>query len=202
MRTSVFILFLSALVAVGCSKASDSKPSGTSDAADKFQKRTVRAEESKIEFVVTKKPKGKYDGGFKSIGVNINPFPTNDNDLVKCKIDVGIDTYSLWADDPKLAALLKSPDVLDVAKYPKVTFVSSRIEAEKSGENTHKITGDMTVHGKTKTITVPAKVAVTPEVVTITSHFKINRHDFDISYGKGQIDDDVTIKAELRVAKP
>jgi polyisoprenoid-binding protein YceI len=201
MRTSVFILFLSALVAVGCNKASDSKPSGTSDAGDKFQKRTARAEDSKIEFVGTK-PKGKHDGGFKSFSLNIRPIPTKDDDFVKCKIDVDIDTYSLWADNPKLTGHLKSPDFFDVKNFPKIMFASSRIEAEKSGANTHKITGDLTMHGKTKTITVPAKVAVTPEAVTVESQFKINRHDFGISYGKGEIDDDVTIKAELRVMKP
>jgi polyisoprenoid-binding protein YceI len=199
MRMSVFVLFLSALAVVGCNKASDSKPSGTPGGGDKYRA-PARAEGSKIEFVGTK-PEGKHDGAFKSFSVSITPIPTKDDDFAKCKIDVDIDTYSLWADDPKLTAHLKSPDFFEVQKYPKAKFVSSSIEAEKSGDNTHKITGDLTLHGKTKTITIPAKVAVTPEAVTIHSQFTINRRDFGISYGKGKIHDDVTIKAELKEAR-
>jgi polyisoprenoid-binding protein YceI len=202
MRTSVFVLLLSALVAVGCSKATDSKSPGpqTNSGTPGGDKSGTPAggPVDKIEFVGTK-PEGKHDGGFKSFTVNVAPIPKED--LAGCKITVEIDTDSLWADNPKLTAHLKSPDFFEVRKYPKATFVSSSVEPQKSGDSTHKITGDLTLHGKTKTISFPAKVAVTPETVSITSQFTINRHDYGISYGRGKVHDNVTIKAALRVAR-
>jgi polyisoprenoid-binding protein YceI len=204
MRTSFFILFLSALVAVGCKKDSDSKspnPQGGTPGGGKNEPEAAQAGGAggqKIEFVGTK-PGGKHDGGFKSFSVGVAPIPKED--IVGCKITVDIDTDSLWSDTPKLTAHLKSPDFFDVKKYPTAKFVSKSIEAEKSGDATHKITGDLTLHGQTKTLTIPAKVITTPEGLTINSEFTINRHDFGISFGKGKVNDDVTIKAALFVKK-
>jgi polyisoprenoid-binding protein YceI len=204
MRTSVFILFLSALVAVGCNKASDSKPQpeqgGTpGGGGDRSGTPAEFAGKSPIEFIGTK-PGGKHVGGFASITVALRPVPAKDEDFTRCKIDVVIDTDSLWSDTPKLTGHLKSPDFFDVKKYPTAKFVSKSIQAEKSGDSTHKITGDLTLHGTTKAITIPAKVAVTPEGVNIDSQFTINRHDFGISYGKGKINDEIQIKAAIKAA--
>jgi polyisoprenoid-binding protein YceI len=185
MRTSVVVLVLSALVVIGAHQASDAAGGSGATAG------------SKIEFIGTK-PGGKHVGGFTKFTVNIESLK---DDLAGSKITVEIDTTSLFTDTPKLTAHLKSPDFFEVRKYPKATFVSSSVEPQKSGDSTHKITGDLTLHGKTKTISFPAKVAVTPETVSITSQFTINRHDYGISYGRGKVHDNVTIKAALRVAR-
>src|SRR5262249_47769527 len=144
------------------------------------------------------KPGGKHVGGFTKFTVNIDPIK---DDLANSKIQVDIDTTSLFTDTPKLTAHLKSPDFFDVKKYPRATFVSSSVAPEKSGDATHKITGDLTLHGKTKTISFPAKVVVTGDAVSITSQFTINRHDFGISYGRGKVHDLVTIKTAVRVSR-
>src|SRR6476620_12809015 len=47
---------------------------------------------------------------------------------------------------------LKSADFFDVAKYPALTFKSTRLK--KAGKNKYKLTGDLSLHGITKTVTL------------------------------------------------
>src|SRR5258707_7418810 len=75
---------------------------------------------------------------------------------------VVIDTSSLYADDPRLTSHLKSPDFFCVAQYPTSTFVSTGIE--EKGTNTI-ITGDLTLHGVTKSISFPPKIKVADDAV-------------------------------------
>ena len=198
MRTSVIALFITALVAFGCNKSSGDKDSGNKTSGSQTGTPTTGAKEaaagSKIEFIGTK-PQGKHEGGFKDFTVNIAPIK---DDLAGSKISVDIDTDSLYSDNPKLTKHLKSPDFFDVKKYPKATFVSTSVEPKKAGEDTHEITGDLTLHGKTKKISFPAKVAVTPKTVNIDSQFTIDRKDFGMTYGAGKINDTITIKAAIR----
>jgi polyisoprenoid-binding protein YceI len=202
MRTPACALLLSALVVVGCGKGSNPKSSGpqSNPAEEKF-KRPATAVGSTIDFVLAK-PKGQIDGSFKFFTVSFSPFPARDEDLGKCKLEVEIATYSLWAADRDLAARLKSPEFIDVRGYPTARFVSSAIAEERSGENTHKITGDLTLHGKTRTLTIPAKVSLTAEAVTIRSQFAVNLKDFDISLEKEKLNDEVKVKTALRAVKP
>lgn len=70
----------------------------------------------------------------------------------KSKLNVTIDPKSLDSNNPKLTEHVSGSDFLDVAKYPTITFVSKSIT--KTGPNTGKITGDMTIHGVTKPVTL------------------------------------------------
>lgn len=69
-------------------------------------------------------------------------------------------------------------------KYPKATF-KGRVEgfslAKLTGEaKTFTITGDLTLHGKTKKITDTAKISKAGDVITITGSFEVKPEDFDI----------------------
>ena len=158
----------------------------------------INPDNTKIEFVGTKtKPiPGKHDGGFKTFTGNIEV-----GDKGVSKVSVDIDADSLYSDTPKLTGHLKSPDFFDVKTYPKASFASSDIKAEAAKDATHVITGDLTLHGQKKAITFPAKIEVAASAVTITSEFKINRSEFGISYGKGQVDEPVTIKVTVKAAR-
>ncbi len=72
-----------------------------------------------------------------------------------------INAGSLYSDVGKLTQHLKSPDFFGVDTYPKASFVSSKIESAVDGSNTHKITGELTLHGVKKEITFPAKIVET-----------------------------------------
>jgi len=114
---------------------------------------------------------------------------------------VTIETDSLWADNPKLTGHLKSPDFFDVASHPTATFESTEIVPAETG---YMVTGNLDLHGVTKSITFPAEITVEDGQVRVDSEFSIKRFDFGIEY-KGKADDlirdDVVIRLQL-VAVP
>ncbi len=77
-------------------------------------------------------------------------------DLTRSSIAVSLPLAGLDTGVEKLDEELKGPDFLDATKYPTITFKSTRVE--KSGENGLKVTGDLTVHGVTKPVTLDATV--------------------------------------------
>src|SRR5690349_23892137 len=77
-------------------------------------------------------------------------------DLTKSSISVSLPVEGLDTGVAKLDEALKSPDFLDATKYPTITFKSTKVE--QTGENSLKITGDLTVHGVTKPVTLDARV--------------------------------------------
>ena len=128
---------------------------------------------------------GKHEGGFTVFTGTIN--------LVNAKpeessVSVDIDAASLFVDEPKLAEHLKTADFFDVEKFPKATFKSTKIEAGAKAPDTHTVTGDLELHGQTKSITFPATIAVADDSVTVKAGFSINRKDFGIVYA-GKADD-------------
>jgi polyisoprenoid-binding protein YceI len=155
----------------------------------------INPDNTKIEFVGTK-PEGKHDGGFKSFTGDIEL-----NDKGVSKINVNIDTESLWADNPKLTGHLKSVDFFDVKTHPKASFVSTEIKVGAAKDATHVIEGVLTLHGEKKAISFPAKIEVAASAVNLSSEFKINRSEFGITYGKGKVDEPVTIKVAVRAAR-
>jgi polyisoprenoid-binding protein YceI len=113
-------------------------------------------------------------------------------------VTVEVETTSIEADDPKLAAHLQSADFLDVQKFPKSTFKSSSIVEKPSGAHTHEIAGALTLHGITENVTFPATVSVTPASVSGSAVLRIDRKKFGVVY-PGLPDD--LIKDEV-VLKP
>jgi polyisoprenoid-binding protein YceI len=153
---------------------------------------------TKIEWVGTKKG-GKHTGGFKDFSGKLTP--ANADAITGTTISVEIKTSSLYSDAPKLTQHLKSPDFFGVDTYPKASFVSTKIEAAADGTNTHKITGDLTLHGVKHEISFPAKIDDSASKVKLTSTFKINREEFGMNYGKGMVNNEVTVKLTLEVAR-
>lgn len=159
------------------------------------EKLTLNEEKSKITFV-GKKPEGEHKGGFKKFKVDAM---ADHEDATKSSLKIEFQIESLWADDPKLEAHLKAPDFFDAKKYPTATFESTKIE--KDGDAAAKITGKFTMLGKTQEITVPVTVDANDEKIEINAKFKIDRTKWGMNYGKGKINDEVEIMADL-VFKP
>ena len=111
---------------------------------------------------------------------------------------------STWADDEKLTGHLKAPDFFDVAKFPKSTFQTTEIKAGGDKGATHTITGNLMLHGVTKSITFPATVVVKDGGMTLSSEFVIKRKDFAISYAgmsNDLIRDEVVIRLDVKAPK-
>ena len=161
----------------------------------------IYQDNSQIEFVGSKVT-GKHDGGFKAFTGTIDLV---NNKPEESRVSVDIDTTSIYSDDDTLTGHLKSADFFEVEKYPKATFVSTKIvpDSAKGAEN-YTITGDFNLHGQTKAITYPAKITVSGTDVLVESEFSINRKDFGVIYaGKTDnlIRDDVIIKLNLKAVK-
>lgn len=171
---------------------SDTKPEGAATYAFSEQG-------SQFQFVGAKVT-GKHDGGFGKFAGKINSDPT---DLTKSSVKAEIETASITSDTEKLTGHLKSPDFLDVDKFPKAVFQSTQVVSGGAAGATHTITGNLELHGVTKSISFPATITATGDTVTVKSEFGINRKDFGIVYpGKPDdlIKDEVLIRLNL-VAK-
>jgi polyisoprenoid-binding protein YceI len=107
----------------------------------------------------------------------------------KGAIEVTIDATSIDTANPKRDEHLKSPDFLDVAKFPTITFKSKKIAA--AGQGKAKLTGDLTLHGVTKEVVLDVD-GLTPAIkdpmgnTRAGAHAttKIDRKDFGIVYNK------------------
>ena len=126
------------------------------------------------------------------------------NSAEQSVVSINIDTASVTTDDDQLTGHLKTADFFDVAKYPKATFVSTRIEPNTANGATHTITGNFDLHGVKKSISFPATIQVSPDSVSANAEFSINRKDFGINYpGKADdlIRDGVVIKLTIRAPR-
>jgi len=166
---------------------------GSATAANKY---VFSNAASKIEFVGAKVTR-KHDGAF---NVFSGALDLVDGDPLKSLVTVEIATASLTADDPKLTSHLKSPDLLDVEKFPKATFTSTAVKAGGEGGATHTVTGNLALHGVTKSISFPAKIKIADAAVDAEAEFAINRKDFGIVYPgmpDDLIKDEVLLKLKL-----
>lgn len=82
-------------------------------------------------------------------------FSFDKDNPAKSNVTVEIDTTSVNSNHEARDKHIKSDDFLDVAKFPKASFKSTSIEV--TGAKTAKITGDFTLHGVTKPITIDAE---------------------------------------------
>ena len=113
----------------------------------------------------------------------------DDQDLSRSTVDVTIDAASINTRVEDRDKDLKSVNFFDVAKYPTITFKSTKIE--KDGEGKLKVTGDLTMKGVTKPVVLDVE-GPTPEIKDpwgntrrgLSATTTINRRDFGLSYSK------------------
>src|SRR5437762_7834946 len=164
------------------------------------EKLTITPDNSKVEFVAAKVTRS-HNGSFKQFGGTIDLL---NSDPLQSVVSISIDTASVVTDEDDLTHHLKMPDFFDVAKFPKATFVSTKIEPGTANGATHTVTGNFDLHGIKKSISFPATIQITPTDVSVKAEFAINRKDFNLNYpGKADdlIRDGVVIKLTLNVPR-
>ncbi len=155
---------------------------------------------SQLSFVGAKVT-GKHDGTFGKFSGQISLVG---NDPTKSSVKAEVAVASLSTDQEKLNGHLKSPDFFDVEHFPKAVFQSTKIESGGEAGATHTVTGNLELHGVTKSIRFPATITVAPDGVSVKSEFGINRKDFGIVYpGKPDdlIKDEVLLRLNLLAKK-
>jgi len=128
----------------------------------------------------------------------------NGTDPSSVKINVTIDASSINTRVDRRDAHLKSPDFLEVDKYPTITFKSTRVVAAGSGK--WKVTGDLTLHGVTKEVVLDV-TGPTPEItdpmgakrVGASATASISRKDFGLTWNKALESGGVVVGDEVDI---
>lgn len=195
------------VVAIGCANPADDAPEAvvqepatapdttTPPAAATMEATTYTfTDDSKIEFVGSKVT-GSHDGGFEEFEGTVR---VNGEDLTTTRVDVTIDTTSVWSDNEQLTGHLKSDDFFGVETYPTATFETTAVS--DNGDGTYTVTGNLELHGVTKQISFPAEIDLDGDSLSTKAEFSLKRFDFDIEYpGKADdlIRDEVLVKLDL-----
>lgn len=209
VRSSVILTILSGLLLV-CSCAnpatdkpkavtSEAAPVSSSSPAASVEKYLITPDSSKIEFHASKVT-GSHRGAFEKFSGAIDYAGQPE----KSHVTITIDTASVTTDTPDLTKHLKTADFFDVAKYPQAKFESTEIKPGGEKGATHTVTGNLQLHGVTKSITFPATIVVSPGVITVDGTFSINRKDFGINYAGAAdnlIRDEVVLTLHVRGVK-
>jgi len=129
-----------------------------------------------------------------------------DSDPLKSSVVAEIDASSIDTKNADRDSHLRSSDFLDVAAYPTITFRSTEIRPLGQG---YLITGELTLHGVTKTIALetqvegPASNGKGGTVVGFTATTEINRRDFGVTIslplegGGVVVGDQITIQLDI-----
>ena len=208
-----FISFSLVLALVGCEDPADSvpaaevtespsamaeapaAPAAEAPAPAAIETLALSPAQTTIGFVGSKVT-GSHDGGFREFAGTIAFDPSAPE---RSRIEVTIQTASLFSDNEDLTTHLKSPDFFGVEEFPTARFESTEIRAGGEGNATHTITGQLTLHGQTQTITFPATVNVTDAAVTATSEFSIERQQFGMVY-PGRADDLIRDRVVIKLS--
>ncbi|MFK5855839.1 MAG: YceI family protein [Bacteroidota bacterium] len=163
---------------------------------------------SKIQFDVAHMVISETTGQFQDYeGTVLSDKP----DFSDAKINFSIEVESIDTDDADRDEHLLSPDFFDAEKYQKITFKSTSMK--NIGENVYELTGDLTMHGITKTISLEAKYGgtINDPWGNTKAGFKItgiiNRTDFGLKYnsvmdtGGLMIGEEITITCKIELLK-
>jgi polyisoprenoid-binding protein YceI len=132
----------------------------------------------------------------------------DEKDITHSSVEATIDANTVNTDEAARDNHLKSPEFFNVAQYPTLTFKSIKLFKE---DGKLKMTGDLTLAGVTKPVTLtvdgPAAPQVNPMSKATISGFSatgtLSRKDFNFGqkYGPPMLGDDVTFTIDLEVAK-
>jgi len=102
---------------------------------------------------------------------------------------------------------LRSPNFLDVQKYPNITFQSKSVRSAGTGKL--QINGDLTIHGVTKEVVLdvdgpsaPIKDPWGNQRIGASASTKINRQDFGVKGAPAAVGDDIVITIDAELIQP
>jgi polyisoprenoid-binding protein YceI len=148
----------------------------------------------------TKQMNVPVDGKFRKFSAQLNFDPAKPTaGSANVSIDTG--SYDLGADDYNKQA--QGKEWFDSAAFPAATFVSSAIAP--AGGNQYRITGKLTIKGKSQTVVVPVAIASQGATQTFDGALPIKRSQFDVGTGEWKdtsvVADEVVIKFHLVATK-
>ncbi len=155
--------------------------------ADK-DKKEVKADKSKVVWKGYKVT-GSHEGtiGIKSGFLNFESDKLTGGEFV---VDMKtINTTDLQGEyKGKLDGHLKSDDFFGVANYPTAKLVFKKVKA--TGKNAYNVTGDLTIKGKTNSVTLTVSIYGSKATATL----KVDRTKYDVKYGSASFFDNLKDK--------
>ena len=158
----------------------------------------------KIRHLVSK-VSGRFDKFSGTISVN-------PDDLSQSSVELTIETASIDTDNENRDNHLRSADFFDAENNPQITFKSTKVE--KGEGDTYMVTGDFTMRGVTKSITIPVEVLgfgphpSGAKAAGFESNFELNRKDYGVNWNKvldaggylldDEVEVDITIEALMK----
>jgi polyisoprenoid-binding protein YceI len=116
-------------------------------------------------------------------------------------VEASLDMTTLVSGLPDFDKDLKGPDYFDTAQFPTATFKSTKVEV--TGENTANVTGDLSVHGVTKSVVLSVtfnKKAFNPALFKTGYGFSatvtLSRKDFGLGKLEPFVGDDINLDIE------
>jgi polyisoprenoid-binding protein YceI len=127
-------------------------------------------------------------------------------------VDISIDARGVDTREPKRDEHLRSADFFDVATHPTVTFKSTNVEAPRGLAGDLRVTGDLTIRGVTRPITLEVE-ALGPTIKDpwgnarrgVSARGRLNRKDWGLKWnlaieaGGVAVGDEVAIEIEVEL---
>jgi polyisoprenoid-binding protein YceI len=161
--------------------------------------------EFKVKHMMISNVKGSFSGLSGTLKLD-------ETDYTHSSVDVSVPVSTLGTGDEKRDGHLKSADFFDAETYPTMTFKSTNIDSKGGAD--YAVTGDLTIHGVTKAVTliaedvsVPSKDPWGNQRIGLSASTKINRKDFGLSWnsaletGGVLVGEEVTISLEVQFIK-
>lgn len=138
---------------------------------------------SSVNFHVRHLMVSKVHGRFSLWGGTLE---IDNDDITRSRVDVSIDAASVDTKEDKRDAHLRSADFFDVEKFPALTFKSTKVE--KTGDEELAITGDLTLHGVTRSVKLAVELGGRAKDpwggirTGFSAKTSINRKDFGLGW--------------------
>jgi polyisoprenoid-binding protein YceI len=135
---------------------------------------------------------------------------TDDKDPKNSSVEATLKAASIDTRTDQRDQHLRSADFLDVEKFPEIKFRSTRIQGDKQS---FKLTGDLTIRGVTKPITLDVEFGGRTrdpwggERVGFSANGKIDRRDFGLTWNQAlelggvAVGNDIKISLEVEAIK-
>ncbi len=134
-------------------------------------------------------------GSFKGLEGEIDFDKANPE---KSSFKLSVDASKVNTDNDSRDNHLRKEEYFDVAKFPKITFKSDKVESK--GGNIVVI-GQLTIKGVSKTISVPVKSEAKDDGYLFEGSFQINRRDFKVGGNSMVLGDNVTVSLSIFARK-
>ena len=137
-------------------------------------------------------------------------------DLSRSSVDVQVDASRLRVtakgepkgDAPKVQETMTGPKCLDVARFPTIRFVSKTVAVRRASNGHYdlEIRGDLTLHGVTRSLTVPLSVELAGDRLTTRGRITILQSNFNLTpitvAGVVKVKDELVLEWSLLGRRP